>query len=79
MRNMNHNAEKKGGIMLLKGLMDICFIMYLTKMYNSFFQSLRGNSPGNCDIYGKIIGSHAVALPFSNFRLLVSLPYFFLL
>lgn len=52
--------------MLLKGLMDICFIMYLTKMYKSFFQSLRGNSPGNCDIYGKIIGSHAVALPFSN-------------
>lgn len=65
--------------MLLKGLMDICFIMYLTKMHNSFFQSLRGNSPGNCDIYRAIIGSHTVALPSNNCRLLVYLPCFFLL
>lgn len=64
--------------MLLKGLMDICFIMYLTKTHDSFFQSLRGNSPGNCDIYGAIIGSPAIALPFNSCRLLLSQPRFLL-
>lgn len=64
--------------MLLKGLMDICLIMYLTKTHYSFSQSLRGNSHGNCDIYGAIIGSPTIAHPFSNCRLLVSLPRFLL-
>lgn len=64
--------------MLLKRLMSICVVMYLTKTYCRFFQSLKGNSIGNCDIYGAIIGSPAIILPFNNRRLFAFLPRFLL-
>lgn len=64
--------------MLLKGLMSVCVVMYLTKTHCRFFQSLKGNSIGNCDIYRAIIVSPAIILPFNNRRLFASLPLFLL-
>lgn len=72
---MNHNTEKK---VTLRSLMDIPSIMCLTIIQYSFLQSVRGNSPANCNIYGAIIGSPAIVLPFNNCRLLQSLSCFLL-